>query len=103
MSLEATLPGETSWPSPAAWPGWTQHIDEVLQAAGGGLHWRRLESVLVARYCVSQLAAGERDAAAHCLTDELIRWIGACALASIPEEYLSRQSGLVRLSAAAGD
>lgn len=75
---------------PWAWPGWPAALEQELQGAGGSVHWRRLRDALVAHYLQSQAPA---------LDDTVL---GHCALACIPEAYLSNDDCYVRLPSARG-
>lgn len=78
------------------WPGWAAVVDEELVRAGGALAWKRLRSLVVARYNASDGVAtsepGLRSAASP----------GDLALASIPECYTSHRDQFVRLPSAMG-
>lgn len=80
-----------------SWPAWGLHMDEVLIASGGQLSWRRLRNVLVARYCASQLRGALSDQSEHCIDDAFVTQLGLCALANVPEEYLSKDGEFVQL------
>ncbi|CAK0841703.1 unnamed protein product [Prorocentrum cordatum] len=79
----------------SAWRGWKRALDEELQSAPGNeLPWKRLRDALVQRYCSEHVAKGENS------SDNLVEF---AALACIPEAYLSKSDGLVRLPDKASD
>jgi len=76
--------------SASAWRGWKRALDEELQSAPGNeLPWKRLRDALVQRYCSDHVVNGEIGC------DNL--GLEFAALACIPEAYLSKSDGLVRL------
>jgi len=78
-----------------SWRGWKRALDEELQSAPGNeLPWKRLRDALVQRYCSEHVAKGENG-------NENIG-LEFAALACIPEAYLSKSDGLVRLPDRAG-
>ncbi|CAK0841700.1 unnamed protein product [Prorocentrum cordatum] len=80
----------------SAWRGWKRALDEELQSAPGNeLPWKRLRDALVQRYCSEHVAKGENS------SDNL--GLEFAALACIPEAYLSKSDGLVRLPDKASD
>jgi cell growth-regulating nucleolar protein len=72
------------------WAGWKRALDSELQEHGGEMPWKRLRDSLVARY---------RSASEHAKEGEVE--LGNQALATIPNEYLSKKDPLVRLPAGA--
>lgn len=72
------------------WAGWKRALDDVLGEGGGELPWKKVRKNLVASYLkCHECAVANEDV------------LGAEAIASIPDEYLSKESSLVRLPAAA--
>jgi len=82
-----------------AWSGWKRALDEELQSAPGNeLPWKRLRDALVLRYCSEcspPVVNGENGSGKLGLEFS--------ALACIPEAYLSKSDGLVRLPDKAGE
>eukprot|EP00444_Apocalathium_aciculiferum_P009151 CAMPEP_0183385216 /NCGR_PEP_ID=MMETSP0370-20130417/1241_1 /TAXON_ID=268820 /ORGANISM="Peridinium aciculiferum, Strain PAER-2" /LENGTH=263 /DNA_ID=CAMNT_0025563163 /DNA_START=96 /DNA_END=882 /DNA_ORIENTATION=+ len=68
------------------WAGWKRALDEELESSSGELSWQKLRVGLVAKYRASGEANGAANETIECMV-----------MAEIPEEYLSRKDGLVRL------
>jgi len=73
--------------SSASWSGWMNALDAELRAAGGKMPWKELQGRVVER---RKSCAGEEQ------NDAVATW-RLEALAAIPQKYLSKSDGLVRL------
>lgn len=75
--------------SSSKWAGWKRALDDELKSAGGEIPWKKLRKALVSKYIASGVINGESS-------EEVL---GVQALAAIPDGYLSKKDGLVRLPA----
>jgi thiol-disulfide isomerase/thioredoxin len=71
---------------PRCWHGWKLALDTVLRESGGEMPWEVLREQLIRRY------SEERP-----VRESKRSFVGDCALAIIPDEYLNGLDPIVRL------